>query len=420
MSVSSRFKLIFVIVVALMLSAGLDRLDWLEQALVPVISVLVSVLIAWLFLVRPAERRIVSLRRSGSELRESHSATMDDLRRERDLLGSILETMQEGVLLLNERDEIVLVNPSLRSALLLQADVVGRKLSHALRRAELDELVAEARSSQESSNDELAVGGLKPRRLLVRVTPMRTPAGAMLLVFFDVTEMRRLESMRRDFVANVSHELRTPVTAISSAAETLLGGALQDASAAATFVSIIERNSERLRLLVEDLLDLSRIESREYKLERQPLRLSELVERSLALLRERAQKGRVRTDLEIADAVPDVRADQRAFEQVLLNLLDNSIKYCPPGSRVVVRAEPVGGERVRIAIVDTGPGIAERDLPRLFERFYRVDAGRSRDMGGTGLGLSIVKHLVEAMGGEVGVESRIGFGSTFWFTLPRA
>ncbi|HET9953979.1 MAG TPA: ATP-binding protein [Polyangiaceae bacterium] len=374
--------------------------------------------VVWLLLARPALRQSRQLRRASQELSESYAATVRDLKRERDLLGGILETMQEGLLLLNEQDEIVLLNPSLRSTLLLPADVVGKKLSDALQREELNELVRQARGTHKPAASELSVSGLKPRRLAVRANPMPAPSSAVLLVFFDVTEVRRLESMRRDFVANVSHELRTPVTAICSATETLLGGALKDLDAAPMFVQIIERNSERLRALVEDLLDLSRIESKEYKLERTELDISTIVERALSLIREKAQKGRVRIDVELAPDLPVAIADARALEQVLLNLVENAIKYCPPGSRVVVRARVDRAGYVRIAIEDTGPGIPERDLPRLFERFYRVDAGRSREMGGTGLGLSIVKHLVEAMGGEVGVQSRVGFGSTFWFTLP--
>ena len=260
--------------------------------------------------------------------------------------------------------------------------------------------------------------GLKPRRLSVRVNPMSTPPGALLVVFFDVTEIRRLESLRRDFVANVSHELRTPVAAICSATETLLCGALEDPNAAGSFVGIIERNSQRMRRLVEDLLDLSRIESKEYKLDRRELALPSVVDRCLSLLRDKAKQGRIRTDVEIPDNLPSVFADARALEQILVNLIENSIKYCPPGSRVVIRAAEENARLVRCTVADSGPGIAASDLPRLFERFYRVDAGRSRDMGGTGLGLSIVKHLVEAMGGSVGVESRIGFGSSFWFTVP--
>jgi two-component system, OmpR family, phosphate regulon sensor histidine kinase PhoR len=375
---------------------------------------------SWVLLIRPLEQRLDKVSRESGELAEKHSGTVGDLRRDRDLLGSILDAMQEGLLVLDQSDHIVLVNPALRSGLLLRAEVVGQSLQAALGRDELSELVRRARCGEQEVSGEIQVGDLKPRRFEVRVSRTRTPADGMLLAFFDVTEIRRLESMRRDFVANVSHELRTPVASVCSASETLLQGALADPAASRMFVEIIERNSERLRRLDEDLLDISRLESKQFELEREDLAVVNIAEHALSLLREKARLGRVRMDLEVPSELPSVKADRRALEQVMVNLVDNAIKYCPPGSRVVVRARRDGQAQVRVAVEDTGPGVAERDLPRLFERFYRVDPGRSRDMGGTGLGLSIVKHLVEAMGGDVGVESRVGFGSIFWFTLPVA
>lgn len=419
----ARHRLRLLLVVALPLLLGASVTHGRDGSLVLAVTVLSTALCAWLFIGLPAEREIATLRGVRQKLAESHSASVDDLKRERDLLGSILETMQDGVLLLDAEDRVVLVNRTLRAALLLPADVVGMPIRDALQRSELLELLElleHTRALGEPMSEEVVVSGLKPRRLAVRADPTRAPAGGLLLVFFDVTEIRRLETVRRDFVANVSHELRTPVASICSATETLLGGALGDAASATTFVEMIERNAERLRQLVEDLLDLSRIESKEYRLEREALEVAPIVERSLSLLQQKAQRGRVRTDVELPFGLPRVRADQRALEQVFTNLVDNGIKYCPPGSRVVIKAKLESEGLLRLIVEDSGPGISEPDLPRIFERFYRVDPGRSRDMGGTGLGLSIVKHLVEAMGGEVGVESRVGVGSTFWFTLPRA
>jgi two-component system phosphate regulon sensor histidine kinase PhoR len=419
MGSSSLLRLLFIALVSLLVGAWAVQSGSLS-ALAALTLVAGGVALgACFFVLRPLERRVESLQLKSGALAESHLGMVGDLRRERDLLGSILDAMQEGLLLLDDKDEIVLVNPSLRSGLLLPAEVVGMSLLAALNRAELAELVARARNGETAPSREIVVGELKPRRFEVRVSATRTPVGGLLLAFFDVTEIRRLESLRRDFVANVSHELRTPVASISSAAETLLVGALSDPSAAQMFVEIIERNSARMRQLVEDLLDLSRIESKEYKLERDELGLSPIVEHSLSLLRDKAKQARVRIDLEIPADLPSVRADRRALDQIMVNLVENAIKYCPPGSRVVVRAR-TEDEHVQVLVEDSGPGVPEADLPRLFERFYRVDAGRSREKGGTGLGLSIVKHLVEAMGGDVGAESRVGFGSTFWFTVPRA
>jgi two-component system phosphate regulon sensor histidine kinase PhoR len=217
-------------------------------------------------------------------------------------------------------------------------------------------------------------------------------------------------------VANVSHELRTPVTAIRSAAETIRGAAARDPEAAVRFLDIIERNAERLHHLVEDLLELSRIESREFRLAFEGIDLGVFAPYVVSLFRERAEKKRVRLHCSVPDSLPNVEVDKRALEQVISNLIDNAVKYCPAGAEVsiVAEADPSG---VRIFVRDTGPGIEERHLPRIFERFYRVDSGRSREVGGTGLGLSIVKHLVEALGGTVRVESTLGKGTTFTFTL---
>jgi two-component system, OmpR family, phosphate regulon sensor histidine kinase PhoR len=345
------------------------------------------------------------------------SATM---RHERDLMGGILEGMQDGVLLLDEDGRVALVNPSLRRTLFLPTEVVGKPPLEVIRHAELQELIARARKEREPIVSEIEIAGLKPRRLLVQVSHLINRPRMLLLVFLDVTQIRRLESMRRDFVANVSHELRTPVSAIRSAAETLLVGALADPAAAKMFVDIIDRNGARLQQLIEDLLDLSRIESRELRLQLEPIDLAEMAEHSAGLLREKAEKRRHQILVRVPDGLPRALADRRGLEQVLANLIDNAIKYCPDGARITARGTEVEDNKVEIAIEDTGPGIEERHLARLFERFYRIDPGRSRDMGGTGLGLSIVKHVVEAMGGQVGVSSKFGLGTTFWVRLPKA
>jgi two-component system phosphate regulon sensor histidine kinase PhoR len=267
---------------------------------------------------------------------------------------------------------------------------------------------------------EIETTGPRSRRLLVHAAPLPMVNGkhqGLLAVFVDVTETRRLETLRKDFVANVSHELRTPITAVRSAVDTLRLTLAQDPTASERFVDIIDRNAQRLGALVEDLLDLSRIESKDYRPEAKPVSLRAVSDQALTLLRARVEEKSIDVGNEIAAELPPARADRRALEQVFMNLLDNAIKYCPSGTRVRLRAKQT--ERgLRVEIADTGPGIEPRHLPRLFERFYRVDSGRSRDMGGTGLGLSIVKHLVETMGGTIGVDSIPGRGSTFWFTLP--
>jgi two-component system phosphate regulon sensor histidine kinase PhoR len=385
---------------------------------------------------------IAALAEALDALAANLSGTLAALRGERDLLDSILSGMREGVLVLDSVGRVVLVNPALREMLLLPADATGRTVLELVRHAELKALLERARREGEAPPppSEIELAGIKPRRLLVHASALRGERGrigqsavraegavhgdaakpsGLLAVFVDVTDLRRLEMLRRDFVANASHELRTPVATVRSAAETLRA-ALGDPEAARTFVEIIERNAERLHRLVEDLLDLSRIEAREYRLKLEPLELRPAVESLLAAQRERAERRRLRLAIAIPPELPRARADRRALDQVLGNLLDNALKYAADGAAVTVRARDDGAGAVCISVEDTGPGIERRHLSRLFERFYRVDAGRSRELGGTGLGLSIVKHLVEAMGGSISVESEPGRGSAFHVTLPRA
>lgn len=353
------------------------------------------------------------------QLAQSLSSTLSALRSERDLLNSVLNGMHDGVLMLDEDQRVALVNPALREMLLLGNDATHQPLDLA-RDPVLQDLLARARSRVGFASGEIELEGLKPRRLLVRAQALAGEPGGLLVVFVDVTDLRRLEKLRRDFVANVSHELRTPVTAVRSAAETLRDAARSDPSAVPRFVDIIDRNAERLHRLVEDLLDLSRLDSREYKLALERVELSNAVNQVFALFRERAEKKGVQLVNAIPETAPAGWADRRALEQVLTNLLENAIKYCPAGAVVRVQHSDESAQSVRVMITDTGVGIEAKHLPRLFERFYRIDKGRSRDIGGTGLGLSIVKHLVEAMGGTVGVTSEPGRGSTFSFSLKRS
>ena len=254
-----------------------------------------------------------------------------------------------------------------------------------------------------------------PRQIwLVHVQPL--VRGEVLLLMRDVTDRRRAEATRRDFVANASHELRTPISAINAAAETLLGGAITNQESARPFVEIIARHTERLSRLSNDLLDLSRIESRQWPIELGSLEVASLAQQVVNLFAEAARaKG-----LTLRSEVPAdlrLRADAQAVEQILVNLVENGIKYTQRGGVTVVGS--VDGDRGTVAVTDTGVGIERHHLPRIFERFYRVDPGRSREIGGTGLGLAIVKHLAQAQGGEVRVESGSG-GTTFSVRLPIA
>lgn len=347
------------------------------------------------------------------------SSSLEELRADRDLLGRILESMHEGVLVMDGEHRLLLANPSLRQMLLLDSDVVGRSTIEVIRNADLQRIVETAMKATESVTGEIELGGIKPRRLMVHAARLTGEPRALLLVLFDVTEMRRLETIRRDFVANVSHELRTPVASVQSAAETVRIAMEKDPQAANQFLDIIERNARRLGDLIADLLDLSRLESNELRLAPEPLDLQAAIEKSVGPFAARFAARRLRLEVSIANDCPSPMADRHGFDRVLSNLVDNALKYCPEGSTVRVSATG-GGGKVHIEVSDDGPGIEDRHLPRLFERFYRVDPGRGRDTGGTGLGLSIVKHLAEAMRGEVSVKSTVGKGTSFQLTLPAA
>ena len=346
----------------------------------------------------------------------SLSVSLESLRGERDVLSGILSSMHEGVLVVGTDRRIVLVNPALRAMLLIGPEAIGKNVLHVVRNAELNKLL-EQTASGDTHEVELELAGLKPRRVLARAVTLREAPGGVLTVFVDVTELRRLESVRRDFVANASHELRSPLTTIRAAVETLRG-VKGDPTAAARFIELIERNTERIENLVSDLLEIARLESSGLDLQIEALNLSAAANRILARHAAQAELKNIALVNAISGAT-HVNADARALDHVLGNLIDNALKYCPPGATVSI-SDRTEEALVRVLVTDTGPGIAPAHLPRLFERFYRVDAGRSRELGGTGLGLSIVKHLTEAMGGSVEVRSPSGAGTTFGFTLPRA
>jgi len=231
--------------------------------------------------------------------------------------------------------------------------------------------------------------------------------------------LKRLERIRQDFVANVSHELRTPLTAIKGYVEALREGGLQDAVQAEQFLGVIQRHSERMDKIVSDLLLLSEIESADRVLQSDAILLPELLRTAVETLRPLAEGKKQNLRVEPLEGLPTLRADSQKIHQVMINLLHNAISYTPEGGSITVEARPVS-EGVEISVIDNGIGIPPGDLPRIFERFYRVDKGRSRELGGTGLGLSIVKHIVEAHGGQVRVESKPGKGSRFTFFLPQA
>lgn len=368
------------------------------------------------------EDEIAELGLALNRVARSGTARTDALRAERDLLAGILDGMGEGVLMLDTDGHIVLANRALRAMARIGEEAIGRPLLDAIRNAALKQAIDAANDGDEEAVvREIELGRLIPRKLLVRVSRLAGEGGkgGTIAVFHDVTDLRRLETIRTDFVANVSHELRTPVTAISTAAETLLAGALQDPAEAGDFVDVIDRQAKRLRQLVDDLLDLSKLEAKGFRLALTEVEVGPILGHVVKLMEDPARRRGVTVAPCAIEGGPRVRADRRALEQVVTNLLDNAIKYAGEGANVTLSARR-DGERVEISVADNGVGISPAHLGRVFERFYRVDAGRSRELGGTGLGLAIVKHLVELMGGSIEVESELGKGARFTLRLAAA
>ncbi len=335
---------------------------------------------------------------------------------ERERLTAVLDGMIEGVLVVGRDGAVELANTRLREIFECWGELAGRRPLEVIRRIDVGEALARAGDSREPVIAEVELADDRVLQLHAHRFPEKGELQGVVAVFHDVSEIRRLESHRRDFVANVSHELRTPLTAIRGFAETLSDDGLSS-DQRKRFVEVIARNADRLSALIEDLLELSRIEGGKHPLTPEPVDAAALANTLLRDMRPRLDARRLVSSV-VGQASP-VLADRRALEQVLQNLLDNSAKYTEPGGRIAVRVTD-DASRVRIEVADTGIGIPERDRARVFERFYRVDKARSRDLGGTGLGLAIVKHLVQAMDGDVFLASREGEGTTFTVVLPAA
>jgi two-component system phosphate regulon sensor histidine kinase PhoR len=341
---------------------------------------------------------------------------VQELTRDREQLRAVLDGMVEGVLVTDSGGKVLLANRALRELFRVWGEVEGRLPLEVVRNADVDALVAECRDGPGTITRELELGTSPSRTIEAHAVPLEGGRG-VVAVFHDMTELRRLEAMRRDFVANASHELKTPVTAIRGFAEVLATQEISETDRR-NQLDIVRRNAERLTALIDDLLELSRIESGHMELRPADLDLQQLAVQVLEDLAPMFSERQIAVRLEDSVA-PLARADPDAVEQILRNLLDNAAKYTDPGGEVVVRVRGWDAS-IRVEVSDTGIGIAPADLTRIFERFYRVDASRSRALGGTGLGLAIVKHLVQALGGEVHVRSELGTGTTFTVSFPRA
>jgi two-component system, OmpR family, phosphate regulon sensor histidine kinase PhoR len=345
--------------------------------------------------------------------------TIRTLTEERNLSAAILGSMVEGVAVVNGAERLVFANPGFALILGLEVPPVsGSSLLEVVRQTELIEAVRHVLAGEPRVEAEIATGTLRQHFFAATVASVRAgETSGAIIVLHDITELRKLERVRRDFVANVSHEFRTPLTAIQGFAETLLAGAMDDPQNRHRFLGIILEHARRLARLTEDLLKLSQMDADRLELEIRAVSVSALVESCYETARHRAAERELKLSLNLPTHLPDVSGDARRLQEVLQNLLDNAIQYTLPGGKIVLSAEAQNDE-VIFTVADTGIGIPQADQPRIFERFYRVDVARSREAGGTGLGLAIARHLIEVQGGRIWVDSEVGAGSKFNFSAP--
>lgn len=376
------------------------------------------------------------LSRISSELR----TTLDKLKDEKEQREAILASMEEGVIVTDRRGTVTMANRKAEE--LFGKDLSGKRVVEISRNPELHRIIEEGSKKGETITGEITLSAPQTMNLSVTMTPLVRNAETLgsVIVFHDITLLKKLEMMRIDFVANVSHELKTPLTAIKGFAETLKEGAIDDKENAERFVDIIKDNADRLSRLVDDLLTLSNIELGKVSFDIKTVEVEEVARTVFSTLEPKAKAKGINLQVNVEKGT-QMLADKDRLAQILLNLVDNSIKFTENGSvrisaRIVGSAElGVGRSKeksselmtqhseldrnfIEISVVDTGTGIPPKDIPRLGERFYRVDPARSRELGGTGLGLAIVKHLVSSMGGKLNIESEPGKGTKISFTMP--
>ncbi len=386
-----------------------------------------------------------TLARSFNQMADRLRGTITTLSEERSRLAAVLETMADGALITDEDGRVRLINPAAARLLGTDAEAaLGRTLAEVARDYRIISLWQRCREQGTEQVEPVEMGRQGPFFQIV-VTPLQGgPSSACLVILQDLTRVRQLETVRRDFISNVSHELRTPLASLKALVETLRGGALEDAAAAPRFLDRMEAEVDAMTQIVQELLELSRIESGRAPLQMVAVPAEEIILPSVERLRPQAERAGLQLTVELPPDLPSVLADAERIRQAITNVLHNAIKFTPAGGRIAVRASLAEGDMgtrrqgdkgtreqgdkeiatlplslspcLLVSVEDTGVGIAEDDLPRIFERFYKAD--RARSGGGTGLGLSIARHIVEAHGGRIWAESVEGRGSTFYLTLP--
>lgn len=351
---------------------------------------------------------------------------MEQLTENENRLESVIDNMISGIVVLDREDRIVLMNKAAERILGYDAQgVIGTAYDRLKQPLPFEQLVLESIYRGEHIRDEIVLYYPEERTIDIHIIPLKMESlsnSGLIIVLHDITAIRKLERMRSEFVANVSHELKTPIAAVKGFAETLLSGSVSDEKTARSFLQIIYDESERLNRLIGDILELSKIESKREPLHFAPIQLDSFLHSVVEMMRPEANRKKIMLELEAPEDVY-IEGDEDKLRQVFINLLSNGINYTPENGSVKMVLQTVGDpegeyDRVTVSVIDTGIGIPKKDLPRIFERFYRVDKARSRSSGGTGLGLSIVKHLVELHQGSIRVESRHGLGSTFIVELP--
>ncbi len=390
----------------------------------------------------PAERandELASLSEALNRAAAQLDSTFQSLSGDRHRSSAILRSMVEGVAVMDANEQIIFSNGAFSDILNLSGEAIeGRPVIEILRNSELLTMIRRALNGEEGLSTDIVTGIVQQRSFAVTAAPVRAldgvptergssstpalasdkPSGA-IVVLHDITELRRLERVRQDFVANVSHEFKTPLTAIQGFAETLLAGAVDDPQNSRRFLEIIREHSTRLARLTDDLLKLARIEAGKLELQFFPVGITELVENCSETTLLKASRKQIALEIEVPPGLPAMLGDSALLHEVLQNLLDNAVQYTSPGGHICITASVRDHEAV-LCVSDTGIGIPLADQQRIFERFYRVDAARSREAGGTGLGLSIARHIVEAHGGRIWVDSEVGAGSRFSFSIPLA
>lgn len=369
------------------------------------------------------ENEIGTMARRFNFMADQLERKIAEISHEKSKAEAILSSMVDGVIAVDNKRKVLITNPAAVEMLnIVEDDIEGKDIIEVVRHHKIDDLLQQVLENNLVLSEEIILQKNDKKIFRCHLAPIINESGETkggVILFTDITELRRLEEVRKDFVANVSHELRTPLTSIIGYLDTLLESNIDDPRTTERFLRIIKDEADRLALLIRDLLDLSRLEKKDYQDYLKPHKLQPIINKTLEMLRDRAEEKEIELKKDIQEELPLLMMIPEQIEQVLINLVDNAIKYTPEGGAVTVRTFN-SEDRAVVEVEDNGIGIPEEDLERIFERFYRVDKARSRALGGTGIGLSIVKHILHNHGSQIEVESQIGEGSTFRFYLQKA